>query len=182
MQTVAPVTFLPARTHRASKSTALVSLRPRSMRRASSLAFSVGRPGSKLGEAIGLNSTLNLTDPSFGLTKRKSQCATSIGIGMTAMLFAAKQEKPCTTDSCLAAVAVRSWSAAADTCQGMVLPALLSLQIKRVSAPRGQYSCCHQVCTGRILSDNLGVSFHPLVFLHAKPARRRCYTSSPGHG
>ena len=42
------------------------------MRRASSLAFSVGRPGSKLGDAIGLNSTLNLKDPSFGLTRKAS--------------------------------------------------------------------------------------------------------------
>lgn len=73
MQAVAAITFLPARTQRASRSTALVSLRPRSMRRASSLAFSVGRPGSKLGDAIGLNSTLNLKDPSFGLTKQTSQ-------------------------------------------------------------------------------------------------------------
>ena len=71
-------TFLPAKTQRASRSTALVSRNPLSMRRASSLAFSVGLPGSKLGEPIGLNSTLNRREPSFGLSKNKgllSACA-----------------------------------------------------------------------------------------------------------
>ena len=77
---IAGRTFLPARTHRASRSTALVSLRPRSIRRASSLAFSVGRPGSKLGDAMGLNSTLNLKDPSFGLTKAEQQWRSALTV------------------------------------------------------------------------------------------------------
>ena len=46
---------------------ARVSRRLRSTRRASSMAASPGLPDSKLGDAIGLNSTLKRTEPSLGL-------------------------------------------------------------------------------------------------------------------
>lgn len=66
-------TFLPANTHRASRSTALVSRKPRSTRRASSLNSSLGLPDSTLGDPMGLGWTSICNLPSFGLFVKRNQ-------------------------------------------------------------------------------------------------------------
>mmetsp|Transcript_8300 Transcript_8300/g.14296 ORF Transcript_8300/g.14296 Transcript_8300/m.14296 type:complete len:201 (-) Transcript_8300:237-839(-) len=66
INTLSAQTFRPDKTHNASVSIAPLPFKLRSMTRATSTASSEGRPASNDGEAIGLNSTLKRTEPSFG--------------------------------------------------------------------------------------------------------------------
>ena len=61
-------TFFPGIIASFSRSIALISLSDLSMTLASSMAFSSGGPGSKLGDAIGTNSAETTMTPSFGVS------------------------------------------------------------------------------------------------------------------
>mmetsp|Transcript_22080 Transcript_22080/g.58299 ORF Transcript_22080/g.58299 Transcript_22080/m.58299 type:complete len:259 (+) Transcript_22080:3-779(+) len=89
-------TFWPPTMHSASASTALLPLMSRSTKLETAVAFAEGRPTSKLGEAIGPNSTWKAIRPSFG----RSGGGVTISPEQTARARVGPNEtstSPCTT-------------------------------------------------------------------------------------
>ncbi len=78
-------TFFPGAMHNSSSAIALDSRIPLSTTLASSIAFSFGGPGSKVGEARGTNSAFTVRTPSLGTSGKGSP--TSIFIPTITSVF-----------------------------------------------------------------------------------------------